>query len=89
MVLPGNTPTRLAAAKEWTEEEKKQPPPQSIGLVLEGAQKHGKRAVTGIRYAEWNKVWTDTRSAINAGKVPPEQALREATQQIDRILKGQ
>lgn len=57
--------------------------------MLEGAQKHGKRAVTGVRYAEWNKVWTDTRSAINAGRVPVEQGLRDATQQIDRILKGQ
>jgi multiple sugar transport system substrate-binding protein len=65
VVLPGNTPTRLAAAKEWTEEQKKEAAPKNIAVVTEGAQKYGKRAVTGERYAEWNKVWTDTRSEIN------------------------
>ncbi|HEV2122477.1 MAG TPA: sugar ABC transporter substrate-binding protein, partial [Chloroflexota bacterium] len=70
VVLPGNTPTRLAAAKEWTEEQKKEAAPKSIGFVTEGAQKSGKRAETGLRHAEWSKVWSDTRSAINTGKVP-------------------
>ena len=59
-----------------------------IALITEGAQKFGKRAETGVRQADWNKVLSDTRSAINAGRVPAEQGLRDATQQIDRILKG-
>jgi multiple sugar transport system substrate-binding protein len=88
VVLPGNTPTRLAAAKEWTEEQKKEAAPKNIAFITEGAQKSGKRAETGLRQADWNKVWGDARSAINAGRVPAEQGLREATQQIDRILKG-
>jgi multiple sugar transport system substrate-binding protein len=88
VVLPGNTPTRLGAAREWTEEQKKEPAPRGIAFVTEGAQASGKRAETGVRNAEWNKVLTDTWSAIHAGRVTPEQGLREATQQIDRILKG-
>ena len=88
VVLPGNTPTRLAAAREWTEEQKKEPAPRGIASVTEGAQQSGKRAETGVRNADWNKVLADTRSAINAGRVPAEQGLREATQQIDRILQG-
>ena len=39
VVLPGNTPTRLAAAREWAEEERKTPPPRSIGLAVEAAKK--------------------------------------------------
>lgn len=89
VVLPGNTPTRLAAARQWIEEEKKSPPPQSIALVLEGAQQHGKRATLGRRWPQWSPVWTQASNAILAGNVPTEQALREATQQIDRILMGQ
>jgi len=88
VVLPGNTPTRLTAAKEWIEEQKKEAAPKSITFITDGAQKSGKRAETGIRNAEWNKILSDTRSAINAGRVPAEQALKDATQQIDRILKG-
>jgi multiple sugar transport system substrate-binding protein len=88
VVLPGNTPTRLAAAREWTEEQKNEPAPRGIAFVTEGAQQAGKRAETGVRNADWNKVLADTRSAINAGRVPAEQGLREATQQIDRILQG-
>ena len=88
VVLPGNTPTRLVTAKEWTEEQKKEAMPKGIGFVTEGAQKHGKRAETGPLYADWSKVWTDTRAAIIAGRVPAEQGLKDATQQIDRILKG-
>jgi multiple sugar transport system substrate-binding protein len=88
VVLPGNTPTKLSTSKEWTELQKKEATPKGIGFVTDGAQKSGKRAETGVRYADWNKVWTDMRANIIAGKVPAEQGLKEATQQIDLILKG-
>lgn len=57
-------------------------------MVVDGAQKSGKRAETAPNYADWDKVWTDTRNDINAGKVPAEQALKDATAKIDRIIKG-
>ena len=88
VVLPGNTPTRLAAAKEWTEEQKKEAAPKGIAFITEGAQQHGRRAETAPRRSDWSKVLSDARNAINQGKTPAELALREATQQIDRILSA-
>jgi multiple sugar transport system substrate-binding protein len=90
VTLPGNTPTRVAAAKEWVEEQKKEPAPKNIAYVLETTQTFGKRNVTGIRYAEWHdKVWSAAYNAINTGQAPVEQTLKEATAQINRILSGQ
>jgi multiple sugar transport system substrate-binding protein len=90
VVLPGNTPTRTAAAKEWVEEQKKLSPPKNIAYVLETMQTFGKRNVTGVRYAEWHdKIWPAAYNAINSGQAPVEQTLKEATAQINRVLSGQ
>ena len=90
VVLPGNTPTRLAAAKEWVDVQKKVSVPKNIAHVLETTQTYGKRSVTGIRYAEWHdKIWPAAYNAINAGQAPVEQTLKEATTQINRVLAGQ
>src|SRR5207249_11715711 len=89
-VLPGKTPTRLAAAKDWVDEPKTLPPPKNIAYVLATTQTFGKRNVTGVRYAEWHdKVWPAAYHAINAGQAPVEQTLKEATAQINRVLSGQ
>ena len=49
-------------------------------------KKYGKRAETGIRNAEWNRVLSDTRSAINVAKVG---ALTAGTvQAADPKLRG-
>jgi ABC-type glycerol-3-phosphate transport system substrate-binding protein len=89
VVLPGNTPTRIAAAKEWVDEQKKLPPPKNIAYVLETTQTFGKPNVTGVRYAEWHdKIWPAAYNAINAGQAPVEQTLKEATAQINRVLSG-
>ena len=87
VVLPGNLPTRNAAAKDWVEEQKKMGLPKNIAYALETTQTFGKRNVSGIRYAEWHdKIWKDAYTAINAGQAPVEQTLKEATIQINRLL---
>jgi multiple sugar transport system substrate-binding protein len=87
VVLPGNTPTRLAAAKDWVEVQKKMGQPKNIGYALETTQTFGKRNVSGVRYAEWHdKIWKDAYTAINNGQAPVEQTLKEATVKINQIL---